>query len=89
MHRLSPGLLQKGGEPVTGFRGPEGHGEAGKGDARIGYIQELVPAVGNWGSISLGPRMGPWKWTSELPLPSLAEVAHREVFPVHIPVCRM
>lgn len=37
----------------------EGRGEAGRGDTRTGCGQ--VPAVGNGGSISPGPCMGPWR----------------------------
>ena len=62
-----------------GFRGPEGHREAGKKDARASF--GAVTAVGSWDSVSPGPGVGLGRLTSASPPPSPVSVTPGEVFP--------
>lgn len=87
MLALSTALPRKGGEAVTGCRGPEGHGEAGKGDARTGY--GASHCYGHLGLDLRGTSCGIREVDLRIATVLIAKAARGELLPLPFPVCCM
>lgn len=85
MLALLAGLPQKGGEPEMGFRGPEGHKEAGKKEARASF--GAVTAVGSWDLVSPGPGVGAREIDLSIATALTGQRYSWGGISLHIPVC--